>query len=247
MAKVLHDLDGTHQLYQLTEGFLFGTDAVLLSGVIRPRKMSVGAELGTGTGIIPILLSIHKEFQKIYALEIQPEYAALARENISLNGFEDKVEVIEGDLKNAAELIPHPVDFVFSNPPYMKRASGAKSDDEKRAIARHEVKCDVYDVCRAASSLLQDKGEFYCVYRIGRMTELFSAMRSVGLEPKNLVLCAAKEGDAPNLILVRAVKGAKPDLKTRPLFIIQEENGEKSKECKLLYETGVLALGEGGR
>lgn len=245
MAKVLHDLDGKHRLYQFSEGFSFGTDAVLLSGIIRPRKNSVGAELGTGTGIIPILLSIHKEFGKIYALEIQPEYADLARENVALNGFSHKVEVVKGDLKKASDFLPVPCDFVFSNPPYMKKDSGAKNESEKKRIARHEVECDIRDVCRAAGSLLQDKGDFYCVYRIGRMTELFSAMREFDLEPKNLILVASKPCAAPNLILVRAVKGAKPDLKTRPVFLIQDKSGEKSEECKALYETGSISYGEG--
>ena len=245
MTKVLHDLDGTHKIYQLSDGFLFGTDAVLLSGIIRPRRKDIGVELGTGTGIIPILLSMHKEFEKIYAVEIQSEYAALARENIALNGFSHKVEVIEGDLKKASELIPYPCDFIFSNPPYMKKDSGAKNESEKKKIARHEVECDIRDVCRAAASLLQDKGCFYCVYRLGRMTELFSAMREFHLEPKNLILTAPKEGCSPNLILVRAVKGAKPDLKTRPLFIIQDENGNKTEECLHLYETGEISYGEG--
>ncbi len=245
MAKVLHDLDGKHKLYQFSDGFLFGTDAVLLSGIIRPEKKSVGVELGTGTGIIPILLSIHKEFEKIYAVEIQPEYAALARENVTLNGFSDKVEIIEGDLKKVTRIVPSPCDFVFSNPPYMKKDSGAKNENEKKRIARHEVACDIRDVCRAAASLLQDKGSFYCVYRLGRMTELFSAMREFDLEPKNLILTAPKEGGTPNLILVRAVKGAKPDLKTRPLFIIQDENGNKTEECLRLYETGEISYKEG--
>lgn len=244
MTKLLHDLNEKHKLYQLSDGFLFGTDAVLLSGIIRPGKNDVGVELGTGTGIIPILLSIHKEFKKIYAVEIQPEYASLARENITMNGFSHKVEVIEGDLKKANQIVPTPCDFVFSNPPYMKKDSGAKNENEKKKIARHEVACDIRDVCRAAASLLQDKGDFYCVYRIGRMTELFSAMREFDLEPKNLILTAPKENSAPNLILVRGVKGAKPFLKTRPLFIIQDKNGNKTEECLSLYETGFLSYEE---
>ncbi len=240
MAKVLQAIDATHQLYQYTDGFSFGTDAVLLSGFIRCRKNSVGVELGTGTGIIPILLSIHKEFKKIHALEIQSEYADLARENLALGGFSDKVEVIQGDLKEAARLVPCPCDFVFSNPPYMKKESGKVNDNEKKRIARHELFCDIFDVCRAAASLLQDKGDFFCVYRLCRMAELFDAMRSVDLEPKNLVLITPTPDSEPSLILVRAVKGAKPDLKTRPVFVIQNQNGQKTKECQALYDTGIL-------
>lgn len=240
MAKVLQTLDSTHRLYQFTDGFSFGTDAVLLSGFIRCRKNSIGVELGTGTGIIPLLLSIHKEFKKIYALEIQPEYADLARENLALNGFSDKVEVIQGDLKDAARLVTAPCNFVFSNPPYMKKESGKVNDNEKKKIARHELFCDIFDVCKAASSLLQDKGDFFCVYRLSRMAELFDAMRKFDLEPKNLVLITPTPESEPSLILVRAVKGAKPDLKTRPVFVIQDKNGEKTEECQRLYETGIL-------
>jgi len=246
MAKVLQPLDSTHNLYQYTEGFSFGTDAVLLSGFIRCRKGQVGVELGTGTGIIPLLLSIHKDFEKIYALEIQSDYVSLARENIEINGFSHKVEVIEGDLKEADRLLPFPCDFVFSNPPYMKRSSGEVNENEKKKIARHEIYCDIVDVCRAAASLLQDKGCFYCVYRLGRMAELFSAMQKFGLEPKNLVLVTPKRDSIPDLILVRGVKGAKPDLKTRTPFVLQDDKGNRTEEAVRLYETGILSYGGNG-
>jgi len=243
MAKVLHTLDENHSLYQYTDGFLFGTDAVLLSGFVRCRKNEVGVEFGTGTGIIPILLSMHKEFNKIYALEIQHDYAMLAKENIALNGFSDKVEVIEADLKDAAQKIPFPCDFVFSNPPYMKKDSGETNENEKKRIARHEIFCNIEEICRSAASLLQDKGNFYCVYRLSRLPELFSAMRGALLEPKNLILVTPKKNSAPSLVLVRGVKGGKPELKSRPPFVIQDESGEKSAEAKLLYETGFLSYG----
>ncbi|MBR2634630.1 MAG: methyltransferase [Clostridia bacterium] len=240
MEKVLQDLDGTHRIYQYRNGFSFGTDAVLLAGMIRCRRGSIGVELGTGTGIIPLLLSIHKEFQKIYALEIQPEYARLAEENIAINGFSERVEVVCGDLKEAARLVPSPCDFVFSNPPYMKENTGKTADDPGRRIARHEVMCNVDDVCRSASSLLQDKGEFFCVYRFSRLTELFRAMQKYQLEPKNLILVTPKKSSPPELILVRSVKGAKPYLRTRPVLILQDENGEKTPEIQALYQNGIL-------
>lgn len=245
MAKVLQDVDSTHKIYQYTEGFSFGTDAVLLSGFIQPRKDSVGVEFGTGTGIIPLLLSLHKEFQKIYALEIQEDYAALARENLERNGFSEKVEVICGDLKDAKHHLPFYADFVFTNPPYMKRETGKVNDNEKKRIARHEIHCDIRDVCRSASALLQDKGDFYCVYRLARMTELFSAMREFDIEPKNIVFVTAKPSSSPDLILVRGVKGAKPELKSRAPFILQDENGVRTEEAHLLYKKGILEYGRG--
>ena len=247
MAKVLQPIDSEHHIYQYTEGFSFGTDAVLLSGFIQPKKDQVGAELGTGTGIIPLLLAIHKDFRKIYALEIQKDYAELAKENIAMNGFSHKVEVICGDLKEAGKIIPFPCDFVFSKPPYMKKETGKVSENEKKRLSRHEIHCEIRDVCRAASSLLQDKGDFYCVYRLSRMAELFSAMREFDLEPKNLVLITPKRNSAPDLILVRGVKGAKPELKSRAPFVLQEEDGSRTEEALLLYEKGHLSYGRGRR
>jgi tRNA1Val (adenine37-N6)-methyltransferase len=208
--------------------------------MIRCRKNAIGVEFGTGTGIIPLLLSIHKEFQKIYALEIQPEYAALAKENIEMNGFENRVEVICGDLKEASRLVPHPCDFVFTNPPYMKKNSGETASNPLRAMARHEISCDLTDICRSASGLLQDKGEFYCVYRTNRLPELFCAMKEFSLEPKNMVLVTPMPHSAPELVLVRGVKNAAPDCKTRPPFVLQNEKGERSPEAALLYQTGHL-------
>ena len=239
----MQSLDADHSIYQYSDGFSFGTDAVLLSGFIRTRKNSVGAEFGTGTGIIPLLLSMHKEFKKIYALEIQEEYAALAKENVALNGFEDRVEVLCGDLKEAEKIIPFPCDFVFTNPPYMKKDSGKMNDTEKKRIARHEVKCDIRDVCRAAASLLQDKGEFFCVYRMLRLPELFSAMKEYLLEPKDMIPVISTPGSDPALVLVRGVKGAKPDLKCRAPFLIQEASGDRSEECAALYESGIIHYG----
>ncbi|MBE6712320.1 MAG: SAM-dependent methyltransferase [Ruminococcaceae bacterium] len=243
MAKVLQELDESHRIYQFTEGFSFGTDAVLLSGFITPKKNSVGVEFGSGTGIIPMLLCMHKEFQKIYSLEIQRDYAELARENLSMNGFSDKVEVIEGDLKDAKSLLPFYADFVFTNPPYMKKESGRVNDNEKKRIARHEIHCDIRDVCRSAGSLLQDKGDFYCVYRLARMAELFSAMREFDLEPKNIVFVTPKPHSSPDLILVRGVKGANPELKSRAPFVLQDETGARTEETRLLYEKGILEYG----
>ena len=144
MAKVLHKLDETHSLYQYTDGFSFGTDAVLLSAFIRCRKGDVGVEVGTGTGIIPLLLSIHKEFRKLYALEIQKDYVLLARENVEWNGFSEKVEVVEGDLKEAAKLgICRALVTVHNdNPASIRVAMKNGGELEKVTDARHLIWVD---------------------------------------------------------------------------------------------------------
>jgi len=240
MAKVLQAVDGTHSLYQYSDGFSFGTDAVLLAGMIRPRREEIGVEFGTGTGIIPLLLSIHKEFKKIYALEIQKDYAELAAENIALNGFSDRVEVLCADLKEAPKLLSRPCDFVFSNPPYMRENTGERNENEKKRIARHELYCTVEDVCASASAVLKDRGSFYCIYRTNRLPQLFSSMQKYSLEPKNMVLVTPTPSSPPDLVLVRGIKSGMPELKTRPPFILQEETGERTREARLLYEDGIL-------
>ena len=239
MPKELQRIDDTHSIYQFSEGFSFGTDAVLLAGFIRCKKGQTGVEFGTGTGIIPLLLSLHKEFDHIFALEIQKEYAALAQENLQRNGCAEKVTVIEGDLRDQNPL-PEKIDFVFTNPPYMKADCGYLNENEKKRIARHELFGNIEEICLAAARLLQDKGEFWCVYRTERLCDLFCAMRAVGLEPKNLVPVAPKAGKATALVLVRGVKGAKSGLKVREAFVLQNDAGEKSPESRLLYEKGQI-------
>ena len=152
MSKILQSLDADHSIYQYSDGFSFGTDAVLLSGFIRTRKNSVGAEFGTGTGIIPLLLSMHKEFKKIYALEIQKDYAELARENVAMNGFDHKVEIIEGNLKDAKKLLPFYADFVFTNPPYMKKETG-KLTTTKKSASPDTRSTAIFGTCAAAPPL----------------------------------------------------------------------------------------------
>lgn len=239
MSKELQAIDDRHSIYQFSEGFSFGTDAVLLAGFIRCKKGQVGVEFGTGTGIIPLLLSLHKEFGHLYALEIQKEYADLARENLRRNGFSEKVTVLEGDLRERLPL-PEKIDFVFSNPPYMKADSGYLNENEKKRVARHEMFGDIGEICLAASRLLQDKGEFFCVYRTERLCDLFCAMRAAGLEPKCLVPVIPKIGKAAALALVRGVKGAKSGMRVREAFVLQDDSGEKSLENQRLYEEGFL-------
>lgn len=239
-SKRKEKLDETHFLYQYTDGFSFGTDAVLLAGFIRTKKSSVCVEFGTGTGIIPILLSMHKQFSHIFAFEIQKDYALLAEENFRLNKIEDRVTVINGSFEKASEVIKEKADIVFANLPYMKATSGFKNESEKKLFARHEMSGDVYSALTEAGKLLSDKGEFYAVYRIDRLADMIEAMKKAKIEPKNIVFVAGKEGDAPKLFLIRGVKGAQSGLRTRKIFTVDTLTGEKSAECEKLYEEGVL-------
>lgn len=236
----MQELDAAHRLYQDAEGFSFGTDAVLLAGFLRFSADAVGVELGTGTGIIPLLLSIHRSFQKIYALEIQKDSAALAEENIKMNGFSEKVAVLCHDLKEALPALCGKADFVFSNPPYMKEAVGKLPAGEKKSIARHEICCTVEDVCRAAARFLKDRGDFFVIYRTERLAALIAALKAARLEPKEVLFVSPKPSDEPRLFLLRAVKGGGEGLRIHKTLVLQDEKGTMTERVKRLYENGVL-------
>lgn len=240
MTKALQNLDDKHRIFQFTDGFSFGTDAVLLSGFIKTKKDQIGVEFGTGTGIIPILLSIHKEFSHIYAFEIQKDYALLAKENIEMNEFSDKISIINESFIDAKKFLPEKVDFIFANLPYMKADSGYMNLSEKKLASRHEMNGDVFDAAKAASGILQDKGEFFAVYRMDRLCDMIHALKNNDLEPKNIVFVSGRENTPPKLFLIRAVKGAKSGMKTRNIFIIEDKFGKRTAECDQLYEKGMI-------
>lgn len=230
MEKRLDKINDKISIYQYTEGFSYGTDAVLLSAFVKVKRGQTGVELGTGTGIIPILITHHKNPEKIFAFEIQKDYALLASENVTLSGMDEKIEIIHDDIKNITpyyfrEKGVESVDFVFSNPPYMKMTSGYLNESERKLTARHELFCDIKDVCSAASKLLKNGGDLFIIYRPDRMCDLFVAMRESGIEPKELLEVQSRAGDAPTLILVRGRKGASSSLKINAPFVIYDGEG----------------------
>lgn len=248
MKKRLDKINDKISIYQYTEGFSYGTDAVLLSAFVKAKKGQIGVELGTGTGIIPILITHHKSPEKIFAFEIQKDYALLASENVTLSGMDGKIEIIHDDLKNITpyyfrERGVENVDFVFSNPPYMKMTSGYLNESERKLTARHELFCDINDVCASASKLLKNGGDFFVIYRPDRMCDLFVAMREAGIEPKELTEVQSRQGDAPTLILVRGRKGAYSSMKINPPFVIYDGDNY-TEEMKRVYEKGVVRNNE---
>lgn len=213
LAKRYDELFDGEFFAQFRSGFAFGTDAVLLADFIRlPSRSLNGVEFGTGSGVIPVLLSRSQEFGRITAIEIDSDYAALAAENFASFGLEGRVKAVRGDLNDSAELIGKPVDFVFTNPPYMKLSSGVASGDEKRLGARHELFCTVDGICRAASAILKNGGLFFAVCRPLRLCDMLCAMRTAGIEPKLLRFVDTRGDGKPELFLVRGKKGAAPGM-----------------------------------
>ncbi|MBR5459455.1 MAG: methyltransferase [Clostridia bacterium] len=251
MEKRLDKINESVSLYQYTEGFSYGTDAVLVSAFCRVKKGQVGAELGTGTGIIPTLLCHHKNPSKIFAFEIQEDYVALARENAELNGFSDRIEVIHENVRDITPSYLRPygveaVDFVVSNPPYMKQTSGALGLSDRKMVARHEMHSDISDFARAGANLLKNGGDMYIVYRPDRLCDLICALRENSLEPKEMIFVKSFEGTEPCLVLVRAKKCAESSLKLSELIIYREKD-VYTEEMERVYQSSVIGEGYGKR
>jgi len=226
-------------LIQKTDGLTFGTDAFLLAAYTDAKPSGIAAELGTGTGIVSLLCAARDRFARIYAFEIQEDFADIAQRNAEHNKLDDKVKVICKDVRDiSAKYTEREVDAVFANPPYMKTDSGKRNDSDRKYIARHEVCGDIGDFCRAAFRLLKHGGKFYCVWRPDRLTDLICAMRDNRLEPKKMTFVYADYKSEPSMVLVSAIKGGASGMRvTAPLMMYKEGTREMSDAAKKIYDT----------
>ena len=199
-----------YQIIQKKDGFCFGMDAVLLSGFAAVKPGEKAIDLGTGTGIIPILLEAKYEGEHYTGLEIQDEVAEMAARSVALNHLEEKVSIVKGDIKEASRLFgAASFDVVTSNPPYMNDSHGLKNPDLPKAIARHEVLCTLDDVAREAAKLLRPGGRFYMVHRPHRLIEIITALTKYKLEPKRMKMVHPFVDKEANMVLIEAVRGGK--------------------------------------
>lgn len=225
-----------YQIIQKTNGFCFGMDAVLLSGfaVVKPGEKTV--DLGTGTGIIPILLEAKYEGEHYTGLEIQDEMAEMAARSVALNHLEEKVSIVKGDIKEASRLFgAASFDVVTSNPPYMNDAHGLKNPDLPKAIARHEVLCTLDDVAREAAKLLRPGGRFYLVHRPHRLIEIVTALTKYKLEPKRMKMVHPFVDKEANMVLIEAVRGGKSMIKVEAPIVVYETAGVYTREIYDIY------------
>ncbi len=219
---------GGLELIQNPNGFCFGVDAVFLSDFVRVKPGETVLDLGTGNGIIPILLTAKTRGKKFTGLEIQEKTADMARRSVALNGLEEKVDIVTGDIKEAAELFkPAFFDVITTNPPYMLAEHGMRNPDSSKAIARHEVLCSLDDILRESMRLLQDKGRFYMVHRPFRLTEIMIKMNHYKIEPKRIQFIHPYINKEPVLVLIEGVRGARSRVTVEPPIVIYE--GEKEE------------------
>lgn len=209
------------RLIRKTDGLTFGTDAYLLAAFAREQRKGRAVELGTGTGIISLLLAARDRFSRIDALEIQEDFAELATRNVLLNGLSDRITVHHCDLRDASpSLMGGEVDAVLANPPYMRTDSGKRNLSDRKYIARHEVCGDVGDFCAAAGRLLKHGGRFYCVFRPDRLTELTEGLLVHRLEPKIMLFVHGDELSEPSMVLISATKGGAKGLRILPPLML---------------------------
>lgn len=225
------------KIIQNEKEFCFGMDAVLLSDFAKDIKQnSKIIDLGTGTGILPILLSGKTVNTKIIGIEIQEKMTEMAIRSIKLNNLENRIKIINEDIKNLNNLFEKDsFDAVVTNPPYKANNTGLKNEYEGKIIARHEIKCNLEDIIFASKNMLKDKGTLYMVHRPERIVDICELLRKYKIEPKIIRFVYPKAGKEANLILIKAVKNARKFLKIEKPLIIYKENGEYTDEILKIY------------
>ena len=225
------------KIIQNKNGFCFGIDSVILSDFAKGiRKDSTGLDLGTGAGVLGILLCGKTELSKIYGIEIQEEVAEMAKRSVKLNHLENRFEIVNEDIKNINKLFEkESFDFIVTNPPYKKTNTGGTNENEKKLISIHEIKATLEDFIEISSKMLKDKGTIYMVHRPDRLADILCGLRNKKLEPKEIRFIYPSKEKEPNLILIKAVKNGGKFLKVdKPLFVYGE-NGEYTKEILKIY------------
>ncbi|EGG80277.1 hypothetical protein HMPREF9477_02023 [Lachnospiraceae bacterium 2_1_46FAA] len=227
-----------YHIIQNPSKFCFGMDAVLLSNFARVKKGEKVLDIGTGTGIIPILLEAKTEGEHFTGLEIQEESADMARRSVAYNHLEDKIDIVTGDVKEAVNLFGSVFfDVVTTNPPYMIGAHGLQNKDSAKAIARHEVLCDLDDILRESAKVLRPGGRFYMVHRPFRLAEILSKMCAYKIEPKRMRLVHPYIDKEPNMVLIEGSRGGNSRMTVEPPLIVYREKNVYSEE--LLGEYGL--------
>lgn len=225
-----------YQIIQHSGKFCFGMDAVLLSGFARVKPGERALDLGTGTGIIPILLRGKTEGRDFTGLEIQEESADMARRSVAYNHLEESISIVTGDIKEAAALFgAASFDVVTSNPPYMTGNHGLVNPEQPKAIARHELLCTLEDVVRETSKVLRPGGRFYLVHRPFRLAEIMTVLVKYKLEPKRMRLVYPFVDKEPNMVLLEALSGGRSRITVEKPLIVYKEQGVYTDEIYDIY------------
>lgn len=239
MAERIDDLQiKGYRLIQNPELFCFGVDAVLLSSFAKAKDTDKVIDLGCGNGIIPILMAAKTDAKRIVGLEIQDESAKLATRSVELNELSDRISIVKGDIKEASSIFgASSFQVVTTNPPYMNENHGLVNDYSAKAIARHELLCNLEDIIRESARLLVPSGRLYMIHRPHRLEDILVLMREYHIEPKHLRFVHPYVDKEPTMVLIEGLRGGKPSMKIDPPLIIYEDVNEYTKEINDIYGT----------
>jgi tRNA1Val (adenine37-N6)-methyltransferase len=225
---------GRLEIRQKKEGYRFSIDALLLARFAEPRLTDRVIDLGTGCGVIPLVLVFRRKAETVVGVEVQPSLAALARQNVSLNHLAAQIEIREEDFRN----LPGKggvFDCALCNPPYRRAGSGRVNPQEEKALARHEINATLEDVLRAAHHLLKNKGRFYSIYPATRTADLFQGLRRFRLEPKRVQFVHSRDREEARLVLVEALKEGKTQVKILPPFVLYQTGNQYTPQARELF------------
>lgn len=227
------------KIIQNNKWFKYGIDSVILSDFARNMKdNSICLDIGTGTGIIGLLLCGKTKLKKIYGIEIQKNVAEMARKSIKLNDLENRFEVINKDILdvyNENVIKKNSIDYIVINPPYKAKGTGIINEKNEKIISRHETTASLDDFIKISSKFLKDKGTLYMVHRPERLVDIFTIMRKYKVEPKRIRLVYPSIDKEPNIVLIEGIKGASKFLKVEEPLIIYNNDGEYTKDIKKIY------------
>jgi len=225
-----------YEIIQHPGKFCFGMDAVLLSGFATIKKSERVLDLGTGTGILPILLEAKEKGREFFGLEIQQESVDMARRSVEHNGLTEKIHIIAGDIKEADNIFEAAsFDVITTNPPYMPESHGLQNPNSTKAVARHEVLCDFRDILRVSRNILKSKGRIYIVHRPFRIAEVLADMIKYGIEPKRMRMIHPYVDKEPNMVLIEGYKNGKSGMKVEPPLVVFQSKGIYTEELLEVY------------
>ena len=233
------DLQNGFFIIQGEKSFRYGIDAVLLSGYAKVKPGERVLDLGTGTGILPILLAAKTPGQSFTGLEIQEKSADMAARSVAMNHLEDRISIVQGDIREAVSIFgPASFDVAVSNPPYMIGHHGLTNPDPAVAIARHEILCSFRDIAEQTSRVLTDRGRFYLIHRPFRLAEILCILKEYRLEPKRMRLVYPFVDKEPNMVLLEACKNGNPRIRVEKPLIVYERPGVYTREIREIYGDG---------
>jgi len=238
--------DGKLQIFQMRHGYRFSIDAVLLAAAVAPKAGQAVVDLGSGCGIIALMLSLRYPESRFFAVELQPELAELARMNVRANHREDRITVLQTDMRLLTQTtFGGPVDGIVCNPPYRRIDSGRLNPDAQKAIARHEIHLTLAELLRIAGRLLRTGGWLTVIYPAQRLVDLFAMMRAERIEPKWLATIHSFSGDPARLVMAKGVKAGRPGITIQDPMVIYRADGSYTStvQAMMTFQNSVDTTG----